>query len=512
MTLRIAFFALLFALPALAQVPGEQSSLAKTAAPFIDEHTLVVVRVDISRAEVDSVLKLAAPIFGEGDVAGEKVAAIKRWVKEFTQAGGKDIFLTYGPGDFPNMPCLIVEAPNNEASRKAVTEKLLVAYRLLGKDAESAIFHNCICVGTRESLAIVKTRKAVERPELAAAIEMGKDGVAQLAFAMSAEAKKIHEQVAPTLPAELGGGRIQTLTRELKWVALVVGPGPKLPAKLITETTSPQAAHDLRTLERNAQSIALAQLLKAGGESDAAFEKRVKELLERNHTSTEGARITTEWEIATTLLEAIKLPDVAPADRVRSANNLKQLMLALHNYHDAIGNFPTDIRDKDGNPLLSWRVQILPYIEQDALYKQFRMNEPWDSEHNKKLIAQMPKAFRSPRQADALKHKTTYLAPLGKGLMWDEPKGLKIFQVTDGLSNTIGLVEADDDRAVTWTKPEDMTIDAKNPILGLLGHYTDGFHAAFADGSVRFIKKSIEAKMLWALFTRDGGEVTEIPK
>ena len=97
-------------------------------------------------------------------------------------------------------------------------------------------------------------------------------------------------------------------------------------------------------------------------------------------------------------------------------------------------------------------------------------------------------------------------------LMWDEPKGLKILQITDGISNTIGLVEADDDRAVTWSKPEDMTIDPKNPITGLLGHYTEGFHAALADGSVRFIKKSIDPKMLWALFTRDGGEVTEFPK
>jgi hypothetical protein len=512
MTLRFAFFALLFAVPGLAQVPGEQSSFAKTAAPFIDVHTLVVVRVDVSRAEVDSVLKLAAPIFGEGDEGGEAVAGIKQWVKDFIRVGGKDIFLTYGPGDFPNLPCFIAKAPDNERARKAIEEKLLVAYRLFGKDAESANIHNCICVGTRESLAVLEARKAVERPDLAAAIEIGKDGVAQLAFAMSAEAKKIHEQVAPTLPAELGGGRIQTLTRGLKWVALVVGPGPKLPAKLITETTSPQAAHDLRGLERNAQSVALAQLLKSGGETDADFEKRVKELIERNRTTTDGSRITTEWEIATTLLEAIKLPEVAPADRVRSMNNMKQLMLALHNYHDAVGHFPTDIRDKDGNPLLSWRVQILPYIEQDNLYRQFRMNERWDSEHNKKLIAQMPKVFRSPRQADAIKNKTTYLAPLGKGSMWDEPKGLKIFQITDGLSNTIGLVEADDDRAVTWSKPEDITIDPKNPMAGLLGHYTEGFHVALADGSVRFIKKTIDPKTLWHLFTRDGGEVMEIPK
>jgi len=331
--------------------------------------------------------------------------------------------------------------------------------------------------------------------------------VAQVAFAMSAEAKKIHEQVSPTLPAELGGGRIQKITRGLKWVSLSIGTGSKMPAKLMTEAASPQAAQDLKGFDLLALQTLISQLLRIEGESDAGFDKRMKALLNVRDTAIEGSRLATQWDLATTLLEALKVPESAPAERVRSANNLKQLMLALHNYHDVHGRFPTDSRDKDGKPLLSWRVLILPYIEQDSLYKEFRLNEAWDSGHNKKLVAQMPKTLRSPRQAAALKDRTTYLAPLGKGFIWDDPKGLKITEIADGTSNTIALVEADDERAVIWSKPEDISIDVKNPFAGLLGHYVEGVQTAFADGSVRFIRKSIDPKMIWAMFTRDGGEV-----
>src|SRR5262249_51556565 len=86
------------------------------------------------------------------------------------------------------------------------------------------------------------------------------------------------------------------------------------------------------------------------------------------------------------------------ASRMQNQNNLKEMALAMHNYHDVNGKFPpAAICDKQGKPLLSWRVAILPYVEQDNLYKQFKLDEPWDSEHNKKLIAQMPKVYALPR-------------------------------------------------------------------------------------------------------------------
>jgi hypothetical protein len=504
---RLSLLAFVLAAPAFAQPPGVGSAdVARTVAPFIDEHTLVVGRVDVARVDVETVLKLAALVSGEVEDAGEMAGAVRGLVKRFTEAGGKDVLLTYGSGDFPNLPCLIVPAPDDPANQKAIGELLAGLYARADTKAEWVSLHGCVCVGTRDALAVLKARKPVARPELTAAREAGRDGVAQAAVALSAEAKKIHEQVAPTLPTELGGGGIQKLTRGVKWMAVVIGPGPKMPAKWITECASPDAARDLKEVEQRALQAAAGLL--PGDESDPR-RKHGPGPFDQTTTTQEGSRLTTEWDLATSLTAALKRPEGTPAERMRSANNLKQLLLALHNYHDTYGHFPTDVRDKDGKPLLSWRVQILPFIEANELHQQFKLDEPWDSEHNKKLVARMPKVFRSPRQAAAQKDRTTYLAPLGKGLMWDEPKGLKIGQIADGTSNTIALVEADDDRAVVWSKPEDITIDPKNPATGLLGHYGDGFQAAMADGSVRFFKKGIEPMNLWALFTRAGGEVVD---
>lgn len=202
----------------------------------------------------------------------------------------------------------------------------------------------------------------------------------------------------------------------------------------------------------------------------------------------------------------------AAARRAQAQNNLKQIALAMHNYHDVHRAFPDSYSvDKDGKPLLSWRVHILPYIEQENLYEQFHLDEPWDSEHNKKLIAQMPPGYMAPGSV-ADKGKTNYLAVAGKDYLFAKPtkseeaRRRSFATVTDGTSNTAAFVEVADDRAVIWTKPDDFEPDGMNVWKGLIGLRNGGFLVAFADGHVSFIKKSGKDKALKAMFTRNGGE------
>ena len=194
------------------------------------------------------------------------------------------------------------------------------------------------------------------------------------------------------------------------------------------------------------------------------------------------------------------------AERSTTRNKMLQFGLAMANYLGMHREFPARaIFDKDGKPLLSWRVQILPFVEEGELFKQFHFDEPWDSEHNKALIAKMPVIYAKPGRP--LDGKTPYLAPVGKGLAFEGTKGLRIRDFTDGTSKTILLVEANDDHAVEWTKPDDLEVDLDKPIAGLGDAEPNGFVALFADGSVRTIPKSIKATVLKALFTRAGGEV-----
>jgi hypothetical protein len=193
------------------------------------------------------------------------------------------------------------------------------------------------------------------------------------------------------------------------------------------------------------------------------------------------------------------------AARTASQNNLKQIGIAIHEYNDTYRSFPPAYRaSKDGKPLLSWRVLILPYIEQSNLYNEFHLDEPWDSEHNKKLIDQMPKIYRSPASG-APPGGTNYLTIRGKDTAFPGEQGVKLADITDGTANTIMLVEVSDRKAVIWTKPDDFEFNEKNPIDGLLGLWPGGFLAAMCDGSVRTISGTIDPAVLKNLFIRNDG-------
>ncbi len=195
------------------------------------------------------------------------------------------------------------------------------------------------------------------------------------------------------------------------------------------------------------------------------------------------------------------------ANRMNSQNNLKWIGLAMHNFHDTYGHLPPPaIYGKDGKPLLSWRVAILPFIEQDALSKEFKLDEPWDSPHNKKLLARMPNTYIHPAAPTKEPYTTYYQVFTGKDALFIGRNKLRLGpDVPDGVSNTLLAVEAAE--AVPWTKPEDLVYDTKKPLPKLGTIFPAGTNVLFCDGSVRFLSRTVSEKVLRALITPRGGEV-----
>ena len=133
------------------------------------------------------------------------------------------------------------------------------------------------------------------------------------------------------------------------------------------------------------------------------------------------------------------------ARRAQSTNNLKQFGLALHNFHDVNGHLPPGAsRDPEGKPLLSWRVALLPFLEQQALFNEFKLDEPWDSPHNQPLLARMPTIFAVPGAPPVEPGMTFYRGFSGPRTVFDAARkdGVGFASFTDGTSNTIAIVEA----------------------------------------------------------------------
>ena len=185
---------------------------------------------------------------------------------------------------------------------------------------------------------------------------------------------------------------------------------------------------------------------------------------------------------------------------------LRQLGTAFHDYESVHRVFPAAaLLGKDGKPLLSWRVAILPHLNEAELYRQFKLNEPWDSEHNQKLLPRMPKVY-APQRGPAPKqpHSSYYQVFTGPSAPFNlgSRLGPRITDFTDGTAQTFLIVEASE--AVPWTKPADLVYDAKKP-LPKLG-FGERVYLVLADGSSHFIKKTVPEAIFRAAITPNGNE------
>ena len=197
----------------------------------------------------------------------------------------------------------------------------------------------------------------------------------------------------------------------------------------------------------------------------------------------------------------LMLPSLGPhpesVRRISCGNNLKQIVLALHDYHDVYGSLPpTYIADKNGRPMHSWRVLILPFIEQKPLYAKYRFDEPWDGPNNSKLAATIMKAYSCPaehsQKGSAASLETDYVAIVGDHTAWQGEKALDFTAFQDGTSKVLMVVEVHNS-GIHWMEPRDLHVSQMAPTVnpkhgqGISSAHPGGAQVGLADGAIRFL-------------------------
>ena len=202
-----------------------------------------------------------------------------------------------------------------------------------------------------------------------------------------------------------------------------------------------------------------------------------------------------------------------PARRAICQNNLKQIALAMQNYHSANGTFPPAyVADEDGNPLYSWRVLLLPYLGQDMLFRQFDQTQAWNGPRNMMLTNTAMPLYNCPSSPQQNGLQTNYVMIVGSETLSEGANTTEVARISDGCSNTILIVEVANS-GIHWAEPRDLNADEITFAIndgstpGISSHHPGGANVAMCDGSVHFLRDTTDPSQVEAMTTIDGGEV-----
>jgi hypothetical protein len=329
----------------------------------------------------------------------------------------------------------------------------------------------------------------------------------QVIFTPPKHFKRTIEEIMPQLPQEIGGGEGTLITKGCLWAALGIDLPPQPAFQLVVQSQDATSADALKAK--------WGELLKLGSQwykTNDAFPNSLAMRQSLTPDSKDGQVVLSldnhEGKIDKMLEDVRVIHERKHASEAagRSHKNLRQISDALLQYYEANKHFPpAAIYSKDGKPLLSWRVAILPYLGLDNLYKEFHLDEPWDSPHNLKLSAvpvavYLPTNSKSNMTPDKKSFVTQYVVPVGPGTIFEGKEGMSKKEING--SRTILALEVDEDGAVIWTKPDDLPYDPQTPNKSL--SKKNGFYAIFCNGSVEPVQTSTAADELRALFSASG--------
>jgi len=476
-------FSLLF-VPASAQEKKDAHAAIRS---LLDADTAFVVWIDLKQIDLDAMPKFIGQL--GSNVADENIDEVKSIRDALVELGVERAYMLLAIEDLQSGPQAILLPVAKTPPVALIVKSLMGGDESQGKVVEKDGF---VVAGTTEKVDQLLKISGKPRPELEAAITSitGPHGIA---FSVSSEQMGTF---LSWLPPFIGDdiselAKVAELIESVSWVS-ASGEFPPQAGVVRLETNSPESAAKIRDW------------------FTAFTAKRLKENKDAIPLVVEGnAVIFRSDSLEKSVGAMLAFRDLtAYRGPLNAMNAMRQIALAIHNFHDTYRHLPPQsLVSADGKRLLSWRVLVLPYLGQQALYDQFHLDEPWDSPHNKTLLAEMPDVYKSTKQGVPAGH-TTYLATLTANSPFGH-KGapLQFADINDGTSNTIWLVDAPIEKAVEWTKPADLIVDTDNPVSSLTSADQKVITVSILDGSVRSLDAKISKETLNALLTHAGGEV-----
>jgi len=468
---------------------------ARLLKSFVSSQTAAVATLDLSAADVGPAVKALLPFMPDQQAA----EGIGSTIEKLRAAEVKRLHLVVSPQGLLPSEWFFALAATSADKAQAARAAFPTLPGTTAQEKDGVVFFGGSAVWDR----LQQPLDADDAANLLARIERSKPGPLWVVARLPEAHRKALAELSPRLPSSLGSGPTAPLLDGFDAIELSVTAGARPSISLVVHARDAAAAKRIDDLAT--KGLALAQ--KAPARAMPA-EKAVRSLAAELKPTVVDNRVELSIDLANAnVQEAFKgLAEAAGenARRHKVRNDLRMIALAMHNYHDMYKSFPPGATvDKNGKPLLSWRVHILPFLEQNALYRKFKLDEPWDSEHNRKLVDQMPDIYAG-FGSSLREGKTSILGFAGSGGLFPKPgETVRIHDVKDGTSNTIMCIAAPASQAVVWTKPDDLSITDAG-LLTKVG--ASEILAAYCDGSVHSIPKPSSLKGLLPYITINGRE------
>ncbi len=519
---KYSLLACLFSLGVLTHASAQPSpsiELDKASAfiaPFVDETTFLIVRIDPTKLE----LSTAQENGKDHPTAIQDIIALQAKQKQLKAdlervrklAAGQTLYATVG------IPASKVRTSMFVFRRAVDTDDLAqLTWRLPGTVDWLAYKYQDYLVLSSQADAVADSQATPEPTQQAiqAAFAAVEKAPIQIIVVPPEYVWRTVRELSPNLPRQLGGGPSEVLTEGIQWLAMGIDL-QTLQADVVIQSSSADAAQQFA-----GQLPVMLRSLLQSTQSDRIPKSMVEPLLALIQPQVSGSQLKQTVDLSSNGDVNVYLL----VERARTATErvlprsleirFRRILLAVHNYHDTYRQFPPleSQLDDEGKPLLSWRVHLLPFLDELELYNKFHLNEPWDSPHNKSLLEQMPDIYAkdvSLSPPPIAPGHTTLQAPFGENTIFDGGKGTSFRQITDGSSNTIAIIEVTAANAVPWTAPQDYAFDPESPLVGIRFETDDRWLAGFADGSVHSLRRTLSPISVLHLFQRNDGQVVAL--